>query len=60
MTDVERQILREIISYCDTQSEAANQGMASPGNSPILAACRKTAYADVARHARIPLVEYEG
>lgn len=57
MTDVELQLLREIIDYCDGQSKVAKQGMASPCDSPVLAARRKTAYADVARHARILLIE---
>ncbi len=60
MTDEERQMLRDIIDYCDRQWEAAKQGMASPGDSPVLAARRKAAYADVARHARILLIENGG
>ncbi len=53
-------MLREIIDYCDRQCEAANQGMASPGDSPSLAARRNAAYAKVARHARVLLTEAEG
>ena len=57
MTDEERQTLREIIDYCDSRCEAAYQGKASPCDALVLAARRKWVYADVARHARMLLVE---
>jgi hypothetical protein len=60
MNDEDRQMLREIIDYCDSQCEAAYQDMASPCDSPVLAARRKAAYADVARHARMLLIEDGG
>jgi hypothetical protein len=60
MTDEDRQMLREIIDYCDSQYKAAYQDMASPCDSPVLADRRKAAYARVARHARILLAESGG
>ncbi len=60
MTDEDRQMLREMIDYCDKQYEAADQDMASPCDSPVLAARRKSAYAKVARHARLLLAENGG
>jgi hypothetical protein len=60
MTDEDRQMLRDIIDYCDSQCQAARHGMASPGDSSGLADRRKAAYAKVARHARILLAESEG
>jgi hypothetical protein len=57
MNDEDRQMLREIIDYCD---KAADQDMASSSDSPVLAARRKAAYADVARHARMLLIESGG
>jgi len=60
MTDEDRQMLRAIIDYCERQWQSACQGMASPGDSAGLAARRKAAYADVARHARILLAEKAG
>ena len=60
MTDEDRQMLRDIIDYCDGQYEAAYQDMATPCDSPTLAARRKRAYARVARHARILLTESGG
>lgn len=60
MNDEDRQMLRDIIDYCDSRCEAATQVMASAGDPPALAARRKAAYATVARHARIMLAEMGG
>ena len=60
MTDEDRQMLHDIIDYCDSQRESAYQDMASPCDSPTLAVRRKAAYARVARHARILLAESGG
>jgi hypothetical protein len=60
MNDEDRLMLRDIIDYCDSQCEAADQDMASPCDSPDLADRRKAAYAKVARHARMMLTEAEG
>ncbi len=60
MNDEDRQMLRDIIDYCNGQCGAADQDMASPCDSPVLTVRRKAAYAKVARHSRILLDENGG
>jgi hypothetical protein len=60
MTDEERQMLRDIIEYCDSQCAAAYQDMATPSDSPVLAERRKAGYAAVSRRAHRLVIEDGG
>jgi hypothetical protein len=60
MTDEERQMLRDIIEYCDSQCAAAYEDMEIPCDSPALAERRKVGYAAVSRRAYRLLIEDGG